>query len=133
MNDELQKALAAILQKTTAAATAGVDFLSEQLPDVVRQLLVWHAVKSAVFCVLYLVLMAACIQAARRAWQAWMTFAYSEHNSGKELRFLGLVVAVLGVLFWAFSAADSLEWLQILLAPKLYLVEYTAAILKGSK
>lgn len=131
MNDDLQKALTIILQKTTAAATAGVDFLSEQLPDVVRQLLIWHAAQSAIRCAIYLALAALLCYAAKRLWRH--AYTLQEDSDERAWTCIGAFVAAIIALIWLFVAANNLEWLQIWLAPKLYLVEYTAAILKGAK
>lgn len=131
MNDELQKSLAIILQKTTAAATAGVDFLSEQLPDVIRQLLLWNAVRSAMFFLLFFLVAMALIIISAKAWRfssSYIPKDFGDDTAGWS-RFGGCLAGVFSVLFFVLAICN-MEWMQIWLAPKLYLIEYTARILK---
>jgi hypothetical protein len=122
MNDELQKALATILNKTTKGVEAGVDFLQRELPDVIQQLLIWHGVKSGITFTAAIVLFAICIHWTVRGWK-WSV--KTEWEAGP----IGLVAA-LPAMFLGFAALESIEWLQILLAPKLYLIEYAASLAK---
>ena len=43
MNEQLQQALVAILNKTVASVEAGANFLAAEIPDVIQQLLMWTA------------------------------------------------------------------------------------------
>lgn len=122
MNDDLQKALAEILNKTTQGAEAGVGFLQRELPDVVQQLLVWHGVKSAVFFVILLSLSLISAWATKRVW----TWAREEDEGDEAATLFPAGAAVV----LCVSAFGNLDWLQILLAPKLYLIEYAASLVK---
>lgn len=116
MNDELQKALAAMLSKTTSAVEAGVGFLQAELPDVIQQLLMWNMVKSAVFFSLWLGLSVLLVWFARRAWR----------NGEVEV----VAFAGGGATFAVIFLLGNLDWLQILVAPKVYLIEYAASLAK---
>lgn len=122
MNDDLQKALAEILNKTTQGVEAGVGFLQRELPDVVQQLLVWHAVRSAVFCLFAFLIAGLLGYAAKRLWN-WL----SEEDDGSQI--FAAFPAAFSLLF-VFIALHQSDWLQILLAPKLYLIEYAASLVK---
>jgi hypothetical protein len=119
MNDELQKALAAILNKTTSAAEAGIGFLQGQIPEVIHQLLVWKAVESGLIFTLCLI--GACVL-------TWVGCRLAKDddfgfNPLAMFPFFGVVLCVLGVI-------TNFDWLQILLAPKVYLIEYAAHLAK---
>jgi hypothetical protein len=70
MNDQLQQALLAILNATTSTVASGVNFLQAQLPDVIQQLLIWHAVESLVWFLLWPTLGAIGFYIARKMWVA---------------------------------------------------------------
>jgi hypothetical protein len=130
MNDELQKALAVMLQKTTQATEAGAAFLQAELPDVIRQLLLWHAVRSGV---IFIALIIACVALSK--WSIAMKNKYvastedsaygGEEGYAIACGALGLCAA--GSLICVFN---NLAWLQIWLAPKVYLIEYAARLAK---
>lgn len=119
----LEQALATILQKTVNAVEAGVNFLSGQLPDVIQQLLMWHAVKSGIFFTILLIISLAF---------AYITRKLLVKDDWDDYFLIQLVTGVLGAVFF-FFAMHHLEWLQILVAPKLYLIEYAAELYKGAK
>lgn len=122
MNDDLQEALAEILNKTTQGVEAGVGFLQRELPEVIQQLLVWHMVKSAVTCLFFLTATCALAYGTARMWK----WCLSEDDGSQVLCvFPGLAVLVSGYLTLASNS-----WLQILIAPKLYLIEYAASLVK---
>lgn len=130
MNDELQKALAAILSKTTNALEAGVNFLQAELPDVIRQLLVWHATKSAIHFVLTTLVCAALVTVSVKFFKA--AKGYKPKNIYDDPVFQWMACAASGVFafFALMTAMNMLDWLQILVAPKLYLIEYAASLAK---
>lgn len=130
MNDDLQKALAEILKKTTQGVEAGVGFLQRELPDVVQQILIWHGVNSAIFFVLGLAILAYCPWKSKKLWDK----GTEVENANKHACVDGYIYGVLTC--WFLSAVGlvivftNLTWLQILIAPKLYLIEYAASLVK---
>ena len=48
MNEQLQTALAALIEKSIKAMEAGADFMAAEIPEVVQQLLLWHMTLSAI-------------------------------------------------------------------------------------
>lgn len=59
MNDQLQEALASLLNTTLQGINAGQHFLSAQLPDVIHQLLVWKMTISLIVFVVGVMILAA--------------------------------------------------------------------------
>ena len=132
MNDKLQEALLNILNNVTHSVENGVSFLSEQLPDVIHQLLLWKAVESGIH---FGVLMALCIGlgiAAYKFLKAGKEYkpknSYDDDAFGYFILF-GVSLFLAGVSF--VFASNQLEWLKILIAPKMYLIEYAAQLVKG--
>lgn len=122
MNDELQKALAEILNKTLKGVDAGVSFLQQELPEVIQQLLIWHAVESALLCLSLLLISALCTWVAKKIW-------VGGKKEGLDGEWFAIIPGFISVAFATF-AINTTTWLKILIAPKLYLVEYAASLIK---
>lgn len=138
-NEALQNALASILQRSITAVDAGVAFLSAEIPDVIQQLLMWHAVSS--FIVFFLSLL---------VWLISMRMFWPNITQGKEIKEsggkyietwthnkYGELENPLPYLFPAFAsltcgavASSNVAWLQIWIAPKIFLIEYAASLVK---
>lgn len=121
--DTLQASLATIIQKATTGVEAGVNFLSEQMPDVIHQLLMWKLTESLFLVVSSIIVVVLWIYGLKKA---------KEHNSWDSW---GIPVVMIGgtasigacIMFFIYS----LKSLQIWLAPKIYLIEYAANLLGG--
>lgn len=128
MNEQLQQALTAILNKTMSGVDAGVNFLSAEIPDVIYQLLVWKASISALSLLACLSLCWVIYRVNAAQWKVIMKWKEEgdELIDHPEMMFnffqLFLLIPVCGLF--------SLDWLQIWLAPKIYLIEYAASLAK---
>lgn len=125
MNDQLQKALADLLAKANQGIDAGSTFLQAQLPDVIQQLLVWKAVYSVLSFVGAMSLAGAVLYLYYRLYRWWMSL--SKRGDHPEIMFVLLTAFLWTLVIGMFS----LDWLQILIAPKVYLIEYAASLAKG--
>lgn len=126
----LEQALLAIINSTTNAIGKGVEFLSGQLPEVIHQLLLWHAIKSGVmFTVLLgcIIVSALCIKYLLRNAEKEVEKYKHQDVSGQYLLSLICFFIGLGALI---AALHNLTWLQIIIAPKVYLIEYAASLIK---
>lgn len=152
MNEQLQQALAALLNKTVAGVEAGTSFLRAELPEVIQQLLIWKAVSSALTFSITLCLLAVCIVKIRkpaaqlREYLRGDILYYSNNGNdmeaeGKRLRtenagsipfFIGWMAAAFlaGLVFAIKGLSSASIALQIWLAPKIYLIEYAASLAK---
>jgi hypothetical protein len=121
MNEQAQKILEDLLKKASNGIDSAVSFSQAQIPDVIQQLLMWNAVSSAGIQIICLIAIIACVYL--------MIFAWNEGDDGE---------AVLAVLFFTGVGSiacivvifNNFDWLKILLAPKLYLIEYAASLVK---
>lgn len=142
MNDQLQNALVEIINKASSGIDTSISFLSAELPDVVNQVLIWHSLKSAIMFLFF----AACaviairsavkyevergVKALRDAYdrgESWIRTRYgTEERSAKY----GKLIRLLASFILSLIALSNITWLQILVAPKLYLIEYAATLVK---
>lgn len=129
MNDQLQQAVTTLIEKSLRAFEAGADFMAGQIPDVVHQLLVWHMALSAVKCGAAVLLMIALVIVD------WKLFKYakkvSEETRMDEALYLGwgAIGSLARIPAWlATLGLLNLTWLQIWLAPKIFLIEYAAKV-----
>lgn len=135
MDDKANKILADLLQKASDGIDSAVVFSQAQIPDVVHQLLFWNAVSSALLQLLGISMVAVAFLAlshamrCRKRGDEWTRFmpGSSSTSIAYDLCFPAFIVSSgLG----AIIAICSFDWLKIWLAPKLYLLEYAASLIK---
>lgn len=127
MNEQVNKILVELLQKATNGIDAAVSFSQAQIPDVIHQLLVWNFTESVIFSLLGAMIF---FVAQLGAWRAlkylrkeWEDDSISDHP--EVIPIFCVWVVTLAPLGWI-----DLIWLKIWLAPKLYLLEYAAHLIK---
>lgn len=128
MNEQLQTALLEIITKVTKGVDASVDFLSAEIPDVVHQLLMWYAVKGAVLCVIGVAVVVMWVIVEMK-----VVKHLKAEQADHDVWFLGYIV--LGsvarlVPFFSALTTINLDWLQIWIAPKIWLIEYVSSLAK---
>lgn len=132
MNDQLQKVLADIITRVTSGADAAIQFGKEQIPEVLKQLLVWN------FTFSFLIWFSA--TAIIVGYVIWMLTKFrwwfkNQRSTTTELDAAvititvvwGFISFIMTFVFWC-----NLDWLKIWVAPKLYLLEYAASLIKSS-
>jgi hypothetical protein len=125
----LEQALSEILNKGVAGIEKGVDFLNAELPDVIEQLLLWKGVYSVIELIVGCLIIFGC-------WKI-PYILYKKHKKtigeldeiilplcGTFGVIIILVLVIMGLCLINF------KWLQILIAPKIYLIEYAAELIK---
>ncbi len=124
MNEELNKALTDLIVKATETAESGAAFLQSEIPEVVEQLLLWHLVQSSVFCALGLFVTVLCMFLIRK---------YAPKCDAYDMRPADAIV-ILSALFWVMSlmvaVPNGFTAFKILIAPKVWLIEYTARLVQ---
>lgn len=137
MEKQLMEILAALMQNAAAAK----DFMLSNVPDVVQQAMAWYFVQSLGVCLIGIVmLVVVCffdVQIGRVIAKKVMeesgydksVHALLDEDFFAPYVFLGslLRLPVYGVIL---SLAVEFEWLKIWIAPKLWLVEKAAELLK---
>ena len=117
---KLEETVNSILQSAAEKASQGAEFLEGQIPDVARQLLAWNLYKALVILAACAVVIGAGVWVARK-WD-------SDDWCYTPLPAL-LAVATIGfpLVFIYFNA---LEAIQISVAPKVWLLEYAAQLVR---
>lgn len=127
MNEQANKILADLLQRASNGVDAAVSFSQAQIPDVIHQLLAWNFALSIISSLAGIFLFVPAQYLALRVFKycrnEWSGHYLFDHP---EVIFLFLV--------WLFTLAPlgwlDLAWLKIWVAPKLYLIEYAASLVK---
>lgn len=123
MNEELQKALTEILNGVLTAK----DFMIAELPEVIQQLLIWKFYEHLIFCLVGIAIAIGVFIGFYIAYKSDKNNQIDarKKTDGSEYVFLGL---------WSFASLmllmllSNITWLQIWLAPKVYLIEYAASL-----
>lgn len=119
MEAEAKEVLAQLLQRAVDGVDAAVAFSQQQIPEVVEQLLLWHTVKSIGWCLLSAIFLGLWL------WVCSVMRASNQYD-GDVIVFAGSTIILWLCAIVSFDTA----WLQIILAPKLYLLEYAATFVK---
>lgn len=153
----LDEALTRLINKSIDAAESvagGISeasgdaaaFLVAEIPDVIQQLLIWHAIESFIWFLFGLLFIAA-------PWFVYWRWGgrgtpdgegydgrprYEEtlthHRDGSMSDDALMALCIFGVVATPLGFTllmNNLGWLQILVAPKLYLLEYARALIRG--
>jgi len=141
MNEELQKALSDLINKTSNGIDSASGFLASEIPDVIQQLLMWHGIYNFLMFIVGLIFLAAtypvvkcCINFLCKAKvdlenrEPWTVYKDSSSITSftYDIRHGVFIIPFIQVLM-AFSTIN-LKWLQIWIAPKVWLLEYAAKI-----
>ena len=114
MNEQLQNAVATILERAITGIDSSVDFMQAELPEVIEQLLMWYAVKGVILTFIGFALMVPFIFVVRKI-------------TSEDIKILTGIVSFLGFLI---VLSNIMEPIQIWIAPKIWLMEYAASIVK---
>lgn len=130
----LDKSLSTIIDGATEKGAKLVDFLYNQAPDVINQLLIYHGVESAAKCLGGLVLILVCpfiiVKLIKLYQKMFEQHIDKDWNSHPGFIAPTIVFAVFGFMFTQIAGWDAinLTWLKIWIAPKVYLLEYITQI-----
>ena len=113
-------AVVLIINKAVSGIDTATAFLSQQIPDVIQQLLIWNAVKSALLCLLGVLFIVAYFKAARRF--------IKENDNDSDCVMASVGVGIIPTTSGLLLIICNFDWLQIMLAPKVWLIEYAAKL-----
>lgn len=129
MNKALEIALVDVITKATTGVEKSHIFYVAEAPEVVQQLLLWAFVHHGVWLVAGVFCLGVCGFCCRFCLR-WVIASNKGDNSNREKFCL---YGILG--FLCFSVApplivSNMIWFKIWLAPKIYLIEYAADLIK---
>ena len=123
IQDTANQALQQMLTMVVNSLQGAVDLSKAQIPDVVHQMLVWNAITSVITQVVCLFIISLCIIVP------YKVNKYSEYD--KDVVF-GCVAVALMISFFTLTALFKHgDWLQILVAPKYYILQQAAHLVKS--
>ncbi|ECF2922713.1 TPA: hypothetical protein JEL57_001858 [Salmonella enterica subsp. enterica serovar Casablanca] len=149
MEEQANKILVELLQKASNGIDAAVSFSQAQIPDVVHQLLLWNMVDSLIKTLIAILTIPLVFWFMKKQCQRVEIgkigdegFSWERGNpkyrptmvwdSKGEINFSILLLAGVLILWGLFiiGTVTNMVWLKIWLAPKLYLIEYAASLIK---
>ena len=135
MNEQLQLAVNTLIQTSLNAIDKGTTFLSNQIPEVIQQLLLWKAIASFIEFSSGIFIIGGIFAWLIYQYKYWKTTVKTTWGE-KKVRLLSetgpfslLNIFLIFPLLYG-SSCINLIWLQIWIAPKLYLIEYAKDFLK---
>ena len=128
MNTETDKHIAEILKKGLEAAEKSGNFVIEQAPDLVKQLITYKTIETSICVLIEITLMYLIF--------IYFKYLYKKNNEDSdfiiydEFHIIGMIItSLMGIfLFFAFIT-DISNLIQLIFAPKIYLLEYIAKLL----
>ena len=135
MNEQLQLAVSTLIQTSLNAIDKGTAFLSNQIPEVIQQLLLWKAVASFIEFSSGIFIIGGIFAWLIYQYKYWTTTVTTTWGTKKirlyaEAGPFSLLNIFLIIPLLYGSSCINLIWLQIWIAPKLYLIEYAKDFLK---
>lgn len=117
-----------LLIDAAAALEAGAEWMAGEIPDVIEQLLVWHAVDSVLSCLLAVAVLVGWLLLDR------VGLRLAKQTKEGEVMAVYIIFGTIprAILVAIIYNTWNLVWLKILVAPKLYLLEYAALLAKGA-
>jgi len=133
IQNTLEQALIKSIDGIQKTGTELVEALYQQAPEVVEQLLVWHGIEALIqFIVAFLVLALPFIhyKAASHIYQKLGVKDWRSDDTSFWIPAAFSGIATVSVAVGCFFSFINLKWLKIYLAPKVYLLEYLADLVK---
>lgn len=128
MNEQTEKLVNDALSSVIETVRATGNFVIEQAPDVIRQLILYNTINLAVWVGLGLVVLVATHIVVKKflKWEATL----DAYNSGGGIA--GAVMSgVIGIsLGFVLIFSNISELIKIIVAPKIWLLEYAASLVK---
>jgi len=115
MEERLETVLAWL---ESAIQTTG-DFLSEQTPLVIREILLYYRAYYTIIMAIEVLIGIVCTIWWMRKWKSWLVWMREE-----ECPHLGLFVAAAGVVGWGTAIFNISPVLKVWFTPRLFLLEW---------
>ena len=132
IQNTLETALIDSIEGIKKTGTELVDALYQQAPEVINQLLLWHGVESFVMFLTSLLLLCMPFIYYKLAVVAYKKFDVAKLHDESPYWIPTILIGIFSTMFFTSTSIDlmNLKWLKIWIAPKLYLLEYLATLVK---
>ena len=128
MNTETDKQIAEILKKGLEAAEKSGNFVIEQAPDLVKQLITYKTIETSICVLIEITLMYLIF--------IYFKYLYKKNNEDSDFipenAFHGvgiIITSLMGIFLFFVFINDISNLIQLIFAPKIYLLEYIAKLL----
>lgn len=128
MNSETDKQIAEILKKGLEVAEKSGNFVIEQAPDLVKQLITYKTVETSICVLIEITLMYLIFR--------YFKYLYKKNNEDSDFipenafHGVGMIITLLiGIFLFFVFINDISNLIQLIFAPKIYLLEYIAKLL----
>lgn len=125
--DTIQKASnvsGEIYDGAKSVTAKSIDFAMQQAPDLIHQLLRYNFIESLIFFSIGIILFAGSIGFVIYSINKVIKKQWSDNYAP------ALIFMIFPIAFGFCTVITNLDWLKIWLAPKIYLIEYAAHLLK---
>lgn len=121
--------LANMFEHAASAVQDGAIWLQGQIPDVIKQFLKWKATEDIVYIVLGLMVGLGAYIISRICWKMHKTAVENSHYYDGSWMIGVILPAIIGTILTLLIVCHNLlDLLEILIAPKVYLLEYAANV-----
>ena len=128
MNSETDKQIAEILKKGLEAAEKSGNFVIEQAPDLVKQLITYKTVETSICVLIEISLMYLIFR--------YIKYLHKKNNEDSDFIFdnefhiIGMMItSLMGIFLFFVFINDISDLIKLIFAPKIYLLEYIAQLL----
>lgn len=132
IQNTLENALISSIEGIKKTGTELVDALYQQAPEVINQLLLWHGVESFILFLVSLAMLSVPFIFYKLAVAAYAKFNVAKMSDEFPYWMVTIVSGIVSITASTAMAINlmNLKWLKIWLAPKVYLLEYLATLVK---
>lgn len=126
LKEKSSELLVKMIDFSIQSASDVVEFSKQQIPQVIHELLMWRATNAAIWMLVGIVILIG-------MWKAFKAINKCVKDTGEDDNYIMHIgTALLAIIGLGFFLPNLLELLQILVAPKVYLIEYSADLIKKS-
>jgi hypothetical protein len=126
--DYLNRQLIDAIELAKSTGTNAVDFVKEQAPDVVNQLILWEIWFHGLWVVVGLILLLVGAVFSVKLWKKFSVTRYPNDGAYFGFGFVATIVAVGGAVLLFVNTP---LMLKPIVAPKVWLIEYVANLIKN--
>jgi hypothetical protein len=131
LKQEVVNTIIPILDQTREGLAKAVDVLQEQFPLLVEEILTWNCIKSGTCCFLFMMLMFLTSILSVWMWKIAKKEYDKDAADNKDTSWIVLPCLIQAVLITPMAGVIYHHtWLQIWIAPRLFLLEYIGDLLK---
>lgn len=128
VSDQLKEKSSELLVKmidfSIQSASDVVEFSKQQIPQVIHELLMWRATNAGIWMLVGILVLIG-------MWKTFKAINKCVKDTGDDDNYIMHIgTAMLAIIGLGFFLPNLLELLQILVAPKVYLIEYSADLIK---